>query len=88
MAIATVKNLPEAIQGKVKDFFKGGSNKYINFIVERMENGNYMVQMTKPGNVPGSYATYFKEITPTGKTVITYKNTIDPKGNLVHTKIK
>ncbi|MDF2473454.1 MAG: hypothetical protein K0R21_1236 [Anaerocolumna sp.] len=87
-AIASVKNLPEAIQSKVKDFYRGGSNAYNNFAVEQLENGNYLVQMTKPGNVPGSYATYFKEITEAGETVITYKNTIDPLGNLVHTKIK
>lgn len=87
-AIAGVKNLPEAIQSKVKDFYRGGSNAYNNFGVEQLESGNYLVQMTKPGNVPGSYATYFKEITEVGETVITYKNTIDPFGNLVHTKIK
>ena len=87
-AIAAVKNLPETIQSKVKDFYRGGSNAYNKFGVEQLENSNYLVQMTKPGNVPGSYATYFKEITKAGETVITYKNTIDPLGNLVHTKIK
>jgi hypothetical protein len=44
--------------------------------------------MTKPGNVPGSYAIYYKEIAADGTTLKVYKNTYDPAGNLVHTKDK
>lgn len=44
--------------------------------------------MTKPGNVPGSKAIYYKEIGADGRTIKVYKDTFDPKGNLVHTKDK
>ncbi|AEK19818.1 hypothetical protein GYY_04735 [Methanococcus maripaludis X1] len=81
-------NLPPEIKDKVYDFYKGGSNKYTEFTVQEMDNGNYLATMTKPGNVPGSYATYYKEISPDGNTVDVYKKTIDPSGNLVHNKNK
>ena len=44
--------------------------------------------MTKPGNVPGSKAIYYKELTLDGKTIKVYKKTFDPNGNLIHTKDK
>ena len=52
-----------------------------------MSNGNYLVKMTKPGNVPGSKANYYKEIFPDGTSKV-YKDTFDPSGNLVHRKDK
>ena len=55
---------------------------------EKMPNGNYMAKMTKPGDVPGSKAIYYKEISPDGTTIKVYKDTFDPAGNLVHTKPK
>ncbi len=87
-AIKSVGNLPANIQAKAKDFFKGSSNSYTNFSVERMGNGNYMAKMTKPGNVPGSKAIYYKEIDKSGNTVRVFKETYDPSGNLVHLKKK
>jgi len=83
-AIESVDNLPSNIQSKVKNFFKGGSNSYTDFSVEQMGNGNYMAKMTKPGNIPGSKAIYYKEIDPSGNTLRAFKETFDPSGNLVH----
>lgn len=40
--------------------------------------------MTKPGNVPGSKAIYYKEIDSYGNTIRVYKETYDSAGNLVH----
>jgi hypothetical protein len=87
-ALKAVDKLPSNIKSNVKSFFKGGSNKYTNSTVERMSNGNYLAKMTKPGDVPGSKAIYYKEISPNGTTIKVYKNTFDPAGNLVHTKPK
>jgi len=86
--LKAVDDLPSNIQSNVKSFFKGGSNKYNDFTVEKMPNGNYMAKMTKPGDVPGSKAIYYKEISPDGTTIKVYKDTFDPAGNLVHTKPK
>ncbi|KKG08751.1 hypothetical protein [Methanosarcina sp. 2.H.A.1B.4] len=83
-----VDGLPLEIRDKIKDFYNGGSNKYTEFTLQKTENGNYLATMTKPGNVPGSYATYYKEISPSGDTLKVYKETIDPSGNLVHSKNK
>jgi hypothetical protein len=87
-AIKSVDDLPANIQPKVKNFFKGGSNSYIDFSVEPMKDGSYMVKMTKPGNVPGSKAIYYKVIDYNGNTIRVYKETYDTAGNLVHVKDK
>jgi len=87
-ALKAVDNLPSNVQSNVKSFFKGGSNKYTDFTVEKMSNGNYMAKMTKPGDVPGSKAIYYKEISHNGTTINVFKDTFDPAGNLVHTKPK
>ena len=87
-ALQSIDNLPVNIQDNIKRFFKGSSNSYTNFSVEFLENGNYMTTMTKPGNVPGSKAIYYKEIGSSGNTIKVFKNTFDPAGNLVHTKKK
>ncbi len=87
-AIKLTSSLPENTQKPVKDFFKGGSNKYNNFNVEKLDNGNTLAKMEKPGNVPGSKAIYYKEINPEGKTIKVYKETYAPDGSLIHTKEK
>lgn len=87
-AIKATNNLPSNIQSSVKSFYKGASNKYTNFAVDSIPKGNYVAQMTKPGNVPGSYATYSKVISPYGTTLDAYKNTFSPTGSLIHTKPK
>lgn len=87
-ALSSVKSLSDAIQKNVKDFFKGASNKYNIFSVEQKSNGNIIVRMEKPGNVPGSKAIYFKEISPKGRTIRVYKETYGPDGKLIHTKEK
>lgn len=87
-ALSSVKNLSETIQKSVKNFFKGGSNKYNSFSVEEKSNGNTILRMEKPGNVTGSKAIYYKEIDLLGNTIKVYKETYGPDGNLIHTKIK
>lgn len=87
-ALKSIESLPTEVQSSVKSFFKGGSNAYTDFTVEQAANGNYMVKMIKPGNVPGSKAVYYKEIGADGSTIKVYKYTFDPAGNLVHTKDK
>lgn len=61
-ALNLVKSLSNTIQKSAKDFFKGGSNKYYSFSVEQKSNGNIIIKMEKPGNVPGSKAIYYKEV--------------------------
>lgn len=87
-ALKSIGNLPSNVQSSTKSFFKGGSNAYTDFTVELMPNGNYMAKMTKPGNVPGSKAVYYKEISSDGTTLKVYKETYDPQGFLVHSKDK
>ena len=87
-AIKSVNNLPSKIQAKVKSFFKGSSNSYTNYSVKAKSDSSYIAEMTKPGNVPGSKAIYYKEIDSMGNTIKVYKKTYDPTGKLVHTKNK
>lgn len=88
-AIKDVDNLPKEIQDSVTKFFKEkATNKYTDFIVEKSSEGNYIMKMTKPGDVPGSKAIYYKKITPDGKTLDVFKESFDPAGNLIHNKNK
>lgn len=87
-ALSSVSSLPSPIQKSVKSFFKGSSNNYNSYSVQRTKEGGYLVKMENPGRVPGSKAVYYKEINSEGKTVRVYKETYDPSGKLVHTKEK
>ena len=87
-ALNAVGTLPKEIQGGVKSFFKGGSNRYKGFAVEKIGNDLYRVTMVNPGKVPGSKAVYYKIIDSQGRTVRVYKETYDPEGKLVHVKEK
>lgn len=87
-ALGSVSSLPKEIQGSAKSFFKGGSNHYNKFSVEKLSDGNYQIKMENPGKVPGSKAVYYKVVDPEGHTVRVYKETYDPNGNLVHVKEK
>ncbi len=87
-ALGSIGDLPSLIQKTVRDFFKGGSSKYNSFGVNQMSNGNTLIKMEKPGNVPGSRAVYYKEVDPYGKTIRVYKETYGPDGKLIHTKEK
>jgi RHS repeat-associated protein len=53
-----------------------------------LPNGGVAAQANVPGRVPGSYATYEKQIDSTGKTIQFTKTTVDPAGNIVHVKDK
>ena len=87
-ALSLTKSLPQSIQRSAKNFFKGGSSKYDSFSVEQKSNGNYMIKMEKPGDVPGSKAIYYKEVDSDGNTIRVYKETYGPDGKLIHTKEK
>jgi len=87
-ALSSVSSLPKKIQGSAKSFFKGGSNHYDKFSVEKLSDGNYQIKMENPGKVPGSKAVYYKIVDPEGHTIRVYKETYDPNGNLVHVKEK
>jgi|GEM_PF-2437212 len=87
-ALQNLNNLPSSIQPKVKSFFKRASSRYTDFSVTRLSNGNFAMQMTKPGNVPGSFAVYHKVITPKGNVVSIFKDTFGPSGNFIHRKYK
>ena len=87
-ALGSVSSFPKGIQGSAKSFFKGGSNHYDKFSVDKLNDGNYQIKMENPGKVPGSKAVYYKIVDPEGHTVRVYKETYDPNGNLVHVKEK
>ncbi len=83
-----IKNLPAPVQGVAKRMIKRSSNRYQSFGVKQLPNGNTLFRTENPGKVPGSKAVYYKEVNPQGTTVRVYKETYDPKGNLVHTREK
>ena len=87
-ALSAISSLPKEIQSNAKSFFKGGSNHYNKFSVEKLGDGNYQIKMENPGRVPGSKAIYYKIIDSDGRTIRVYKETYDPSGNLVHRKEK
>ena len=87
-ALQSISKLPKDIQKTAKSFFKGGSNRYNSFSVEKLDTENYRIKMENPGRVPGSKAIYYKEVDHKGNTIRVYKETYDPSGNLVHTKDK
>ena len=87
-ALKNVNQLPQNIRKSTKSFFKGSSNNYNNYSIVKNQNGTYTVTMENPGRVPGSKAIYYKIIDSNGKTIRVYKETFDPKGNLVHRKEK
>lgn len=53
-----------------------------------MPCGTYIFEVTKPGNVPGSRAIYYKIISYTGETLAAFKDTFDHLGKFVHRKVK
>ena len=87
-ALSSVPSLPKEIQSSAKSFFKGGSNHYNYFSVEKLGDGNYQIKMENPGKVPGSKAIYYKIVDSDGRTIRVYKETYDPSGKLVHRKEK
>ncbi|MHB1682270.1 MAG: DNRLRE domain-containing protein [Bacilli bacterium] len=87
-ALASVNDLPESIQSSAKSFFKGSSTKYTSYNITSEANGNYVISMVKPGDVPGSKAIYYKVLSPDGETISVYKDSFDPQGNIVHSKPK
>lgn len=87
-ALSSVASLPNSIQKGAKSFFKGSSNNYNRYSVQKNTDGSYLIKMENPGRVPGSKAIYYKIIDSEGKTVRVYKETYDPNGKLIHTKEK
>ena len=87
-ALSKIKILPKNIQSSYTKFVKDTTtSKYTDYKIIHSGNG-YIYQSKKPGNVPGSYAIYYKEVDSNGKTIRVYKDTYDNKGNLVHRKNK
>ena len=87
-AKSNIKSLPQSAQQGARNMHRSTKSQYQNFSYKRLPNGNHVYRAENPGIVPGSKAVYYKEVNPQGKTVRFYKETIDPKGNLVHTKEK
>jgi len=87
-AIRLANQLPGNISSSVKKFFKKSSTSYTHYSVERTLSGKFKITMTKPGNVPGSKAIYYKLIDGKGNTIKTFKDTFAPNGNFIHRKDK
>ena len=83
-----IKSLPPKVQGAATRMIKRASDRYTSFEVKKLPNGNTLLKVENPGQVPGSKAIYYKELNPNGETIRMYKETYDPKGNLVHIKEK
>jgi hypothetical protein len=57
-------------------------------VLRPLPNGGVAAQANVPGRVPGSFATYEKQIDSAGKTIQFTKTTVDPAGNIIHVKDK
>lgn len=77
-ALSSVSSLPNEIQGSAKSFFKGGSNHYNSFSVEKLNNGQYQIKMENPGRVPGSKAIYYKIVDSQGRHFVFIKKPMIP----------
>lgn len=87
-ALKSVSALPKRIQASFTKFVKDTTtSKYAEYKVLVNSRG-YIYQSTKCGDVPGSYAVYYKEVDKDGKTLKVYKDTYDNNGYFVHRKIK
>ena len=82
------RTLPEVLRPNWKRFADGASQKYTDFEISRTEDGGFLFKATKPGNVPGSHAEYYKEVDAYGNTTAAYKLTYDNHGRFVHRKDK
>ena len=81
-------NLPTVLQPNWGRFVGKTSNKYKDYSVTHDGSGGYLFKATKPGNVLGSRAEYFKGVNAFGETTASYKITYDNHGKLVHRKEK
>ena len=52
-ALKSVSSLPHQVQKGAKSFFKGSSNHYNRYEVQRDGSGNFVIKMENPGRVPG-----------------------------------
>lgn len=87
-ALGEIESLPKNIQYSFKKYVKDTTtSKYTDYKIKQIRGG-YIFQSRKPGNVPGSYAIYYKEVDENGITIKVYKDTYDNKGNFVHRKNK
>lgn len=87
-ALNSINILPDKIQQSYTKYVKDSTtSKYVDFKVTKTDFG-YIFQSKKPGDVPGSYAIYFKEIDQIGNTIKVYKDSYDNKGKFIHRKYK
>jgi len=83
-----ITNMPSTIKFEARKFVKRTSSSYLGFTLRIHQNGLYVLQSTKPGDVPGSYAQYVKILYEDGTIRAVYKDTIDNKGKNIHRHIK
>lgn len=76
------------IQNQLKRTLKKMSNSNTDITITEHENGLIVIRYKKPGNVPGSYAIYYKIIFKDGSIRSVFKDTYDNHGKFVHRKIK
>ena len=61
----------------------GVATTYTDFSVIQECDGSYTVSMTKPGDVPGSYAVYTKTVSASGDTTSLTQIAYDKNGEIV-----
>jgi hypothetical protein len=88
IALSKLEKIGVQLPNKLKETIKDATAKFQDFNVFVDANKNYIVSMTKPGNVPGSKAIYYKVVDPVGKTLEVFKDTFDNLGKFVHRKYK
>jgi RHS repeat-associated protein len=80
---------PRGVYRNVSRFTKKvPSNAKSSVTLSRNGFGQYKIEATSLGKVPGSKAVYTKIVDNTGKTLQMVKTTYDPSGKVVHTKDK
>ena len=68
-------------------FFKDATGKCRDYTIENLANGNKQMSFFAPANSKGYGKKYIMELDKSGNKISDYKQTIDPKGNILNTKL-
>lgn len=78
----------EFLPHKIIKTVSEATSHYKDFEIFIDPDKNYIVAMTKPGNLPGRRAIYYYKITPTGKTLQMFKDSFYNGDKFDHRKYK
>jgi hypothetical protein len=87
-AAQLLTSFPASVGTNIRRVLDKVSADYTDYLIKEFPCGTYLIQITKPGNVTGSKAIYYKVISCEGRTITFFKDTFDHMGMFVHRKVK